>query len=237
MQNDNDLDSVDQEQNQHRDGDQTIVDVSTSRLTGAERALIARLELSKQRESKAREELRRVRADSERSKKSFEALLDDAEKRSLIKLEIQRAEQDHLQLIITVLEDASRKAKAASELERDEYADLSTRLSLRIAELETTAGILESEVLRLKNQLVSHSRTLTKKETFGRDKARRLDAALEVLGQERTKIKSLEESSSMKIGRLITSSLKSPWDALSLLWRLPKMIFVETKLNGEGTAR
>ena len=84
---------------------------------------------------------------------------------------------------------------------------------------------------------MSVNRTLLKKEAFGRDKARRLDNALRVSAQERSRVKSLEESSSLRIGRLITSSLKNPWAVIALAWRLPKLIFVESRNNTGGTSR
>ncbi|WP_427007071.1 hypothetical protein [Pseudarthrobacter sp. H2] len=237
MKNDIELDSADQELNEHGDGDQTLSDVSAPRLTGVELALMAQLELSKQRETKARKELQQVRADNARVRNSFEGLLDDAEKRSRIQVGIQVAEQDHLHRIITDLEASSLKAKTAFGLEQKEYSALNTRLLLQVAELEATEGNLKAEVLRLKNEIASYSRTMVNKETFGRDKARRLDTALGILTQERSKIRSLQESSSMRIGRLITSSLKNPWAAVALLWRLPRMIVVETKKNIGGTAK
>lgn len=237
MTNDIDLDSVNQGLNEQRDDGQTPLDAAPPRLAGAELALKVQLELSQQREVKARKELEQVRADSARAKSSFEGLLDDADKRSRIQLEIHAAEQDHLQRTITDLEAGSIEAKTTFELQQEEYSALNTMLMLKVAELEAAEGNLQAEVRRLKNEIASYSRTLIKKEAFGRDKARRLNTALEILAQERSKIQSLQESSSMRIGRLITSSLKNPWATLALIWRLPRTIITEAKKNTGETEK
>jgi hypothetical protein len=231
MKNDIDLDSLHQGLREHRDGSQTSPDITAPELSGTELALVTQLELSRHREAKARTELQQVRADSARVTEYFEVLLDDVEKRLRIQVEIKTAEQDHLERIVADLEASSIKAKSSLELQREEYSAHHRRLLLQIAELEATEGILRSEQLVLKNEIDSYSRTLIKKESYGRDKARRLDTALNVLAQERSKIRSLQESSSMKIGRLITRSLKNPASAFALIWRLPRLIYLETKMT------
>ena len=231
MKNHIDFDSVDQGQSIPGRSGQSAAEDSATRRTGAERALLAQLELSKQREAKARRELGQVRADGAMVKDSFESFRDDVEKRYSIQLEIHGAEQDHLRRIITDLETRSLEAKAAFEHRQEEYSTLNTSLLLKVAELEATEGKLELEVARLKNEIASYSRTMVKKEAYGRDKARRLDTALGVIAQERSKITNLQESSSMRIGRLITSSLKTPSAAFALIWRLPRMIYLETRKN------
>lgn len=234
MKNHLDSDSVAAEPNSvEHCGRSSVVD-SAPRPVGTERALLAQLELSKLREMKARKELQYVRADNVRIKDTFEAFRDDEEKRSNIQLAIHGAEQDHLQRIILDLETISLTAKATSDRQQEEYSTLNTRLLLKVAELEAAEGRLEVEILRLKNETASYSRTLVRKESFGRDKARRLDTALAVLANERSKISNLQQSSSMRIGRLITSSLKHPLSAFALMWRLPRMIYQETQtISGE----
>jgi len=229
MKNHIDFGSVDQGSNNLGHCGQSSAEDSAPRPAGAEQALLAQLELSKRRETKAREELEHVRADNARVKDAFENFREDAEKRLSIQLQIHSAEQDHLQRTISAIEASSLKAKASFEQQQDEYSILSTRLLLKVAELEETERNLEADVFRLKKEIASCSRTMVKKETFGRDKARRLDTALAVLAQERSKITNLQESSSMRIGRLITSSLKNPSSAFALIWRLPRMILLETK--------
>jgi hypothetical protein len=237
MKNHGDLYSFVQGQEKHGDSVQSPATSSAQKLTGSERALLAQLELAKQRESQAREELQQVRAAGARVKSSFEARLEDAGNRSSIQLVIHGAEQDHLQRIIADLESRSMKAKATFEQQQEECSASNTKLLLQVAELEVTKGNLQIEFSRLKNEVASHCRTIANKETFGRDKARRLDTALGVLAQERSTIKSLQESSSMRIGRLITSSLKSPSTAFALLWRLPSLVYQETKKNTGETVR
>lgn len=234
MTNDIDLDSLHQGSREQGDGGRFPSDISPPVLSGAELALLTQLAHSKQREAKTLKELQHVRADSARVKESYEALIDDVEKRLRIQVEIQGAEQDQLKRIVVDLEASSVMAKASFELQREEYSAIHTRLLLQVADLEATEGNLKAEYLRLKNEMASYSRTMVKKESYGRDKARRLNTALEVLAQERSKITSLQESSSMKIGRLITYSLKNPAMAFALIWRLPRLIYLETrKTTGE----
>jgi hypothetical protein len=204
---------------------------STPHPVGAEQALLAQLELFKHRETNARTELARVRADAARVRASFEGFRDDVAKRASIQLEIHGAEQDHLRRIISDLETSSLKAETIHEQQLEESSALNTRMLLRVADLEASEEKLEAQIVRMKSEIASYSKTMVKKETFGRDKARRLDTALTILAQERSKITSLQESSSMRIGRLITSSLKKPRSAFALIWRLPRMIYLETKKN------
>lgn len=231
MKNHIDFDSVDQGQSILGHRGQSAAEDAAPRQTGVERALLAQLELSNQREAKTRRELEQVRADGVRVKDSFENFRDDVEKRSSIRLEIHGAEQDHLRRIITEHETRFLEAKAAFERQQEEYSALNTSLLLKVAELETTEGKLDVEVTRLKNEIAAYSRTMVKREAYGRDKARRLDSALAVIAQERSKITNLQESSSMRIGRLITSSLRNPSAAFALIWRLPRMIYLETRKN------
>jgi hypothetical protein len=236
MKNDVELDSMDQDPDQRTDHDRSSA-VCEQGHTGAQRALLGQLELFKQREVRTRQELQRVRDDSTRAAKVHRALLDDAEKRSIIQLEIQLAEQDHLQRTIRNLEEAAGKAQQSAERREEEYSSLNTALLIKVSDLEATRVRLEATVLRLEKDLASCRRTMARKESYGRDKARRLDNALKVLAQERTTRKSLQESSSMKIGRLVTSALKHPWAAVALVWRLPKMIFAEARNNNGGTSK
>ncbi|MDJ0351341.1 hypothetical protein [Pseudarthrobacter sp. PH31-O2] len=231
MKNHIDFDSVDQGKNIPGHGGPSAAEDSAPRPRGAERALLAQLELSKRRELKTRKELERVRSDTARVKDTFDGFRDDVEKRSRIRREIHGAERDHLQRMVADLETRSLEVKAAFEHRQEEYSSLNSSLLLRIAELEAAEGKLEGDVMRLKNEVASYSRTMVKKEAYGRDKARRLDTALDVIAQERSKITNLQESSSMRIGRLITSSLKNPSAAFALIWRLPRMIYLETKKN------
>jgi hypothetical protein len=233
MKNDVELDSVDQDPDQRTDYDRSSA-VCEPGGVGAQRALLAQLELFKQREVRARQELQRVRDDSTRAAKVHQVLLDDAEKRSLIQLEVQLAEQDHLQRTIKNLEEAAGQAQETAERREEEYSSLNTALLLEVSDLEATRTRLEAKVLGLESDLLSCRRTMARKESYGRDKARRLDNALKALAQERLARKSLQESSSMGIGRLITTSLRNPWAAVALVWRLPKMVFAEARNNNGG---
>lgn len=199
--------------------------------------LLAELEFSRRRELSARHELQQARDDTARARKTYEGILDDAKQRSLIQIEIERAENDHLKRSIADLEAAARKAQEAFTLGQAELSAVNTELILKLSELEAVQGTLEATVQSLEKEASSANRTMLKKEAFGRDKARRLDSAMKVLAQERSRLQSLENSSALRIGRLITTSLRNPGAAIALFWRLPKLIFVESRNNTGGTLR
>lgn len=236
MNNDVEPASVDSGPGRHTD-DEHARGVGLQGRNGARLGLLAELEFSRQRELSARQEMQQVRDDSARAKKTYEGLLNDARQRSLIEIEIERAEKDHLKRSIADLETAARKAQEAFKLGQEELSAVNTELLLKLSDLETARGNLEATVLSLQKEVVSVNRTLLKKEAFGRDKARRLDNALSVLAQERSRLQRLEDSSALRIGRLITTSLRNPGAAIALVWRLPQMIFLESKNNTGGTSR
>lgn len=131
-------------------------------------------------------------------------------------------------------ESAERESKildTATDLESQvaELSQANTRLVDRIAALDVTQKTMSTEMLELRRELAAGSRLLAKREAYGHDKARRLETALQVLREERSKMRSLQESSSLAIGRLVTKSCRNPWSALALIWRLPKGIAVEYK--------
>lgn len=223
------------------------------RSTGQEsNALIAayasRLANAELREKNAREELRKVRDHQFYSKRSQALLIDDLEKRSLVEREINGAERDRLQRRVAELEAAvldsdaelqgelrkfsefeSATLKARSDLEGELtiLSELNRNLLSQIAGLNAAESGLKAETSELQKKLATCRGTLAKREAYGRDKARRLDTAMQRLNQERSRVRSLQSSSSMKIGRLITRSLRRPGSAAALIWRLPKMIVVE----------
>lgn len=134
--------------------------------------------------------------------RSYELHIDDLRKRAVIQQEIHAAEIDRL------------------ESERNEFKE-------RAESLELANRALIHEVEASKYALAASQKRLQKKEAYGRDKQRRLDNAMKVLAEERSINCRLRESSSMKIGRLMTTSLSNPWTALALLWRVPQMLLTE----------
>lgn len=211
-------------------------------------AYASRLANAEVREKNAREELRKVRDHQLYMKRSHALLIEDLEKRGLLEREIDGAERDRLQRNIAELEAAVLKSDAALQCQLTKFSEfesatlkaradvdreltnlsaLNSNLLSQIANLNAAESGLKAETSDLQRKLATCRGTLTKREAYGRDKARRLDTAMQLLSQERSHVRSLQSSSSMKIGRLITRSLRRPWSAVALMWRLPKMIVVE----------
>jgi chromosome segregation ATPase len=179
------------------------------------------------RKDKVHVELQETETDRRLNPASYELHLDDLRKRVRVATEIHRAELDLLEY-----ERNEIRAKAAADTARLEsnISKLSAEnraLRDRADALELSKMTLTNEVQTLKRALDSSQAHLKRKDAYGRDKARRLDNAMKVLDSERSINRHLQASISMKLGRLITTSLRNPWTAFALLWRIPQVISTE----------